>query len=117
MVRNSIMTAIELGHHPSYLSGAYLFFGEFVSLNTVTSAGPAVSESLVNDRGAGYFGGSVVLESVERITYQNKATGDTFNQGGYLPPGDGYGDEATEAVVDVEFDNRTPPIVPIETVP
>lgn len=113
-VRNSIWTAIETGHHLSFEDGAYQFFGQFVSIMPTGAEGPGVTQELSGGKGDGYFGGSVTLESVERLTYQNKATGDTFNQGGYLPPGDGYGDEATSLVLDVDFDNRTPPTVPIE---
>lgn len=113
-VRNTILVAIEQGYHPSYQNGACQFFGQFVSIIPTDHEGPAVAENLQGQHGEGYFGGSVTLESVERLTYQSKAAGDRFNSGAYLPPGDGYGDNATQVVVEVDYDNMRPPTVGID---
>lgn len=106
-IRNSIFSAINLGTHPAYLDGAYCFHGQFVEIWPVTAAGPAVTDSLGVEKGYGYFGGSVILESVERTTYQNDAAATGFDGGAYLTPNDGYGDAATSSLVTVGFENKT----------
>jgi hypothetical protein len=100
-VSNAIVVAIHEGMHPAYQAGAYQFHGQFSEINVLTSGGPAVAEDLTTDKGAGYFGGSVILETVERFTFQNDVAATGFEGGAYLTPHDGYGDDATDALVDV----------------
>jgi hypothetical protein len=108
-VLNSIVEAITLGFHPAYMGGAYQFYGQFSSIDVLTSEGPAVAHVTPTDDGAGYFGGSAILESVERMAYQSGATSDTFNAGAYTTTNDGYGTASPVAVVDVDFGNKTEP--------
>lgn len=107
-IRNAIWVAMKLGHHWAYQNGAYQFFGIFSELNPVSASGPAISQHLTGQGGSGYFGGSIVLQTKERLVFQSKAQADTFNAGPYLTPHDGYGTEISGADVDVHFDNMTP---------
>jgi hypothetical protein len=108
-VLNSIAAAIVDGYHPSYLNGADCFHGEFVSIVPTSETGAGVSAELVNDKGAGYWGGSIVLESVERFVPQSGAAIDTLNAAGtaYAPADAGYGDNWTETAVVVPIPDGT----------
>lgn len=108
-VRDSILNAIIQGNHPAYQDGAYQFRGQFSEIWPVSAAGPAVSDTLTTEKGAGYFGGSIILQTVERMTFQVDAGAleTDFDGGAYKTPNDGYGDVATGADVTVDFENKT----------
>lgn len=106
-IRNTIFAAITLGHHDAYQNGAYQFHGQFSEIHTTGAGGPAVSQELTTDKGQGYFGGSVTLETVERLTFQGDTSGIGFEGGAYTTPNDGYGTPATGADVIANFGNKT----------
>jgi hypothetical protein len=65
----------------------------FSEIEVTGSSGPGVSDIITVDKTTGYYGGSLVVETVERQTFQSGselATFETFT--GYAPPGGGYGD-------------------------
>jgi hypothetical protein len=107
-ISNAIRAAIVEGMHPAYQNGAYQFHGQFSEIRWITSAGPAVTQELTTDKGQGYYGGSVILETVERMTFQSDAAAaiTDFDGGAYLTPHDGYGTPATGADVTVNYDNK-----------
>ena len=109
-VRDSMLNAIIQGMHPAYDSGKYQFHGQFAEIWPTDSAGPAVSDTLTTEKGAGYFGGMIIIQTIERQTFQNNvsATESDFDGSAYLTPNDGYGDKATGADVVVNFENKTP---------
>jgi len=110
-IRDSILSAITQGMHPSFDSGKYQFRGQFSEIWPISAAGPAVSDTLTTEKGSGYFGGSIILQTVERLTFQNNAAAieTDFEGGAYLTPNDGYGDNATGADVTVNYGNKTNP--------
>lgn len=107
-IRNAIFVAIDLGMHPAYQNGAYQFRGQFSEIWPISAVGPAVTQELTTDKGQGYYAGSVILESTERVTYQGDAAAPdlAFEGGAYLTPHDGYGTPATGADVTVNYDNK-----------
>lgn len=109
-VLHAISAAIVDGHHPSYLNDAECFSGSFVEINPTSETGAGLSDELTNDKGAGYFGGSVALESLERYVPQSGALLDELNAAGtaYAPVDAGYGDTVTETLVSLPMNFGTP---------
>jgi hypothetical protein len=105
---NSIRAAIHNGWHPAYDSGRQQFVGQFVQIRCVQSNGPGVSDQIQTEKGAGYYGGSIVLETVERFVAQSGAAIDEFNKNAYATPNDGYGDNWTGTVITATIPPGTP---------
>lgn len=89
------MSAVVIdGHHPAFLADAECFIGQFVQILPTSESGAGISDELTSDKGAGYFGGSLALESLERYVSQSGAAIDLENAAGtaYAPVDAGYGD-------------------------
>ncbi len=95
--------------HPDYQNGVSQFHGQFAGIQVKTVQGPGVAQSLGEESGAGYYGLTVTVETIERTTYDGYAGADAIDvQSGYVTEGTGTADTLTEIQTDVDIDNETP---------
>ena len=73
-IENAITAALWHGYHPAYQGGVKQFVGIFSEIEVLSSSGPGHSDTVGLDKKTGYFGGSLVIQTVERMTFQSGAT-------------------------------------------
>ena len=90
LVSRAIMVAIMHGYHPDFRGGAKQFAGEFSNIRVKSIQGPALAASLSEEQGSGYYGMTVVVETIERTVLDGYADANTFETyTGYVPVGTG----------------------------
>lgn len=108
-VARVIDRVITLGYHPDYNNGVCAFFGQFTQIETKSIQGPGMSAMLTTESGAGYYGLTVTLESVERQVEDGyAATGMVDVDAGYVAVGTATEPPMTEQYTTVTIENQSP---------
>lgn len=89
LVYRSIQRAIRCGYHPAYQNGQRQFFGQFSEIKTTGCIGPGVVEILDKEKGIGYYGIQVNLQTVERTVQDDFDETDAPYNYAYVPTGTG----------------------------
>lgn len=89
LVYRAIQRAIKWGYHPAYKNGQRQFFGQFSEIKTTGCIGPGVVEILDKEKGIGYYGIQINLQTVERTVQDGLDEVDAPYNYGYVPQGTG----------------------------
>lgn len=114
-VAKLIWRTLDRGYHSAYKGGARQFLGQFTSIKATGVQGPGVAQSLGEESGSGYYGMTVLVETVEREVYDDVAQEGAFETDtGYVPLGTGTAPPLTAIESTLTLVNDDPSAQPEE---
>ena len=87
LVYRSVQRAIWRGYHPAYQGGVRQFYGQFSEIQCKGCVGPGVVEILDKEKGIGYYGIQINLQTVERMYSDDLDETEEPSNYGYVPAG------------------------------
>jgi hypothetical protein len=112
-VASIVRATIEVGFHPAYQNGVRQFFGQFYRIDAIGQQGPGVAHVLGDEKGNGYYGVSILLQSVEFSVRTVGAAVDVTNKWYDAFKNAPAGIPVTSVRDDGTIDNQTPdPVTP-----
>lgn len=108
VVGSVINRVIEEGWHPAYQSGRRQFHGQFMRIDVVGQMGPGVARVLGDEKGNGYYGLSILLQTEERTARTVGHASDIANK--YYPAfaAAPAGTATTGIQIAESYNNKTP---------
>lgn len=99
--------AVEHGADAGYELGVRQFYGQFASINALSTEGPALLSVAGGETAQGYLGVSLRVETTERDIQDASAAPYNGADAPYVPAGTGRGESPVFSEPDVGFDNKT----------